>query len=82
MVVLDDEKAVRHAAIVVRSPWTGQPVAPWGRGLLLAGDSPAQVAMFQLLVLIGLLAAEAVAAVTATTLLAPEVGRVKPLPPS
>lgn len=48
-------------------------------GLLLAGASPAQAARVQLLVLIGLLAAESVAAVTVTRLLSAEIGRIKPV---
>lgn len=47
-------------------------------GLLLGGASPAEAAEVQLLVLVGLLAAEAVAAVVVTRLLAPGFGRVRP----
>ncbi|MCW2854012.1 MAG: hypothetical protein JWM84_3676 [Nocardioides sp.] len=47
-------------------------------GLLLGGASPAEAAQLQLLVLVGLLAAEAVAAVLTATLLAPWLGGARP----
>jgi putative ABC transport system permease protein len=49
-------------------------------GLLLAGASPAEAGRVQFLVLLGLLVAESIAAVTVTRLLADPVGRSKPLP--
>ena len=51
-------------------------------GLLLAGASPAEAGRLQLLVLVGLLAAESVAVVLVTRLLAPVLGahRVTPAP--
>ena len=49
-------------------------------GLLLGGASPAAAAQVQLLVLVGLLAAESVAAVVAVQLLAHRVGAHAPLP--
>jgi putative ABC transport system permease protein len=47
-------------------------------GLLLAGASPAEAGRVQLLVLLGLLVAESVAAVIVTRLLAPALGGQKP----
>jgi len=47
-------------------------------GLLLGGASPAQAAATQLLVLLGLMAAQTVAAVLVTRLLAGELGRRRP----
>jgi putative ABC transport system permease protein len=47
-------------------------------GLLLAGASPVQAGRIQLLVLVGLLCAETVAAVTVTWLLAPGLGARRP----
>ncbi len=47
-------------------------------GLLLGGASPGEAGRVQLLVLVGLLAAETVAAVVITTLLSARLGRVKP----
>jgi putative ABC transport system permease protein len=47
-------------------------------GLLLGGAGPAQAAQVQLLVLVGLLAAQAVAGVLTTTLLAGRLGRTRP----
>lgn len=49
-------------------------------GLLLAGASPLDAGKLQLLVLIGLLAAEAVATVVVTRLLGPQLGRARPQP--
>ena len=48
-------------------------------GLLLAGASPAEAGRVQFLVLLGLLVAESLAAVTVTQLLADPMGRHKPL---
>lgn len=48
-------------------------------GLLLGGASPAEAGRIQLLVLVGLLAAETVAAVVVTRLLAGALGRTKPI---
>lgn len=48
-------------------------------GLLLGGASPAEAGRVQLLVLVGLLVAESVAAVVVTGLLAETLGREKPL---
>jgi UDP-glucose/iron transport system permease protein len=47
-------------------------------GLLLAGASPVEAGRVQLLVLVGLLAAETAAAVTVTRLLSPSLGTRKP----
>ena len=47
-------------------------------GLLLGGASPAEAAMVQLLVLVGLLAAETVAATVVTRILAPIYGGIRP----
>lgn len=47
-------------------------------GLLLGGAGPAQAAQVQLLVLVGLLAAQAVAGVLTATLLAGRLGRTRP----
>lgn len=47
-------------------------------GLLLGGASPAQAAQVQLLVLVGLIAAQAVSGVVTATLLAPRLGSEKP----
>lgn len=47
-------------------------------GLLLGGASPLEAGRVQLLVLVGLLAAETVAAVVVTRLLAPTLGAVRP----
>jgi putative ABC transport system permease protein len=47
-------------------------------GLLLGGASPLEAGRVQLLVLVGLLAAETVAAVVVTRLLAPALGTVRP----
>lgn len=47
-------------------------------GLLLGGASPAQAAQVQLLVLVGLLAAQAVSGVLTATLLATRLGRHRP----
>ena len=47
-------------------------------GLLLGGASPLEAGRVQLLVLVGLLAAETVAAVVVTRLLAPRLGAVRP----
>lgn len=49
-------------------------------GLLLGGASPAEAAEVQLLVLVGLLAAETVAAVATARLLGPWVGTTRPEP--
>lgn len=49
-------------------------------GLLLAGATPAEAGRVQFLVLLGLLVAESIAAVTVTRLLADPMGRQKPLP--
>lgn len=49
-------------------------------GLLLGGASPAEAAQVQLLVLVGLLAAESVAAVVTARLLAGPVGASRPAP--
>jgi putative ABC transport system permease protein len=46
-------------------------------GLLLAGASPLDAGRLQLLVLVGLLAAESVAVVVVTRLLAPVIGSRK-----
>ena len=51
-------------------------------GLLLGGAGPLQAGRTQLLVLVGLLAAETVAAVTVTRLLARRLARSRPEPPS
>lgn len=48
-------------------------------GLLLGGASPAEAAQIQLLVLVGLLAAESVAAVLTAQLLAPWLGSARPV---
>lgn len=48
-------------------------------GLLLGGASPAEAAQVQLLVLVGLLAAESVAAVLTAQLLAPWLGSARPI---
>ena len=48
-------------------------------GLLLGGASPLEAGRVQLLVLVALLAAETVAAVAVTHLLAPALGTVRPL---
>ena len=50
-------------------------------GLLLGGASPAEAAEVQLLVLVGLLAAETVAAVLTARLLGTWVGTTRPEPP-
>ena len=47
-------------------------------GLLLGGASPLEAGRIQLLVLVGLLAAETIAAVVVTHLLAPTLGAVRP----
>jgi putative ABC transport system permease protein len=49
-------------------------------GLLLGGASPLEAGRVQLLVLVGLLAAETVAAAAVTRLLAPVLGALKPAP--
>jgi putative ABC transport system permease protein len=49
-------------------------------GLLLGGASPLEAGRVQLLVLVALLAAETVAAVVVTHLLAPVLGSVRPAP--
>lgn len=49
-------------------------------GLLLGGASPLEAAQVQLLVLVGLLAAESVAAVLTAALLARRVGTLRPVP--
>jgi putative ABC transport system permease protein len=48
-------------------------------GLLLGGASPLEAGRVQLLVLVGLLAAETVAAVVVTRLLAPWLGALRPV---
>ena len=48
-------------------------------GLLLGGASPLEAGRVQVLVLVALLAAETVAAVVATRLLAPPLGTVRPV---
>jgi putative ABC transport system permease protein len=49
-------------------------------GLLLGGASPLEAGRIQLLVLVGLLAAETIAAVLVTRLLAPILGALRPTP--
>jgi UDP-glucose/iron transport system permease protein len=49
-------------------------------GLLLGGATPLEAGRVQLLVLVGLLAAETVSAVVVTRLLAPILGSVRPVP--